>query len=410
MTAAAGLRLARLGRIAVRDLTHGWQSTGCLVIATAAALAPLLLLFALKFGVVANMIDTLRSDPRTLEVVMNRDVELSPEWMERLAADPKVGFLLPRMNGLAASVRARGQGRSFLESDLVPTRAGDPLTVGLPAPAALTDALLTERAALELEVSVGDTFDVIVARRVAGEDQSEPLAMTVIGVIPRDVVQSDDIYVAPTLEIAVNRYKEGRGVAELGWPGEADSRPLDATPPSYANFRLFAADVRDVPALRDQLLVEGFDVRTRSERIEEALVIEAGLGWVFAIVTTLALVGFFFTLGLHLTASVVEKSSELALLRLLGMRSSELALMPSIQGALIAVVGAFIASVVTMAALPVLNAALDGLGGLTGAVARLQPGHFATALVASAAVGAAAGSIGGLRAARIEPREGLRDD
>jgi putative ABC transport system permease protein len=410
VTAAPGLRLARLGRLAVRDLTHGWQSTGCLVIATAAALAPLLLLFALKFGVVANMIDTLRSDPRTLEVVMNRDVELSPEWMDRLAADPKVGFLLPRMNGLAASVRARGHGRSLLESDLVPTRAGDPLTAGLPAPVHLTDALLTERAALELEVSVGDSFEVIVARRVAGEDQAEPLAMTVIGVIPRDIVQSDDLYVAPALEIAVNRYKEGREVAELGWPGEADSRPLDATPPSYANFRLFAADVRDVPALRDQLLADGLDVRTRSERIEEALVIEAGLGWVFAIVTTLALVGFFFTLGLHLTASVVEKSSELALLRLLGMRSTELALMPSIQGALIAVVGAVIASAATMAVLPVLNAALDGLGGLTGAVARLRPEHFAIALIGSAGVGAAAGSIGGLRAARIEPREGLRDD
>lgn len=410
MTGAPGLRLARLGRIAVRDLAHGWQSTGCLVIATAAALAPLLLLFALKFGVVANMIDTLRSDPRTLEVVMNRDVELSPEWIDRLARDGKVGFLLPRMNGLAASVRARGQGRALLESDLVPTRAGDPLTPGLPAPVRLTDVLLTERAALELEVAVGDSFEMIVARRVAGEDQAERLAMTVIGVIPRAMVQSDDLYVAPALEIAVNRYKEGLEVAELGWPGEADGRPLDATPPSYANFRLFAADVRDVPALRDQLLADGLDARTRSERVEEALVIEAGLGWVFAIVTTLASVGFFFTLGLHLAASVVEKSSELALLRLLGMRSTELALMPSIQGALIAAIGAVLACLAALAVLPVLNAALDGLGGLTGSVARLRPEHFAIALMASASAGAAAGSIGGLRAARIEPREGLRDD
>jgi len=404
------MRLTPLGRIAVRDLAHGWQSTGCLVIATAAALAPLLLLFALKFGVVANMIETLRSDPRTLEVVMNRDVELSPVWIDQLAANGTVGFLLPRMNGLAASVRARGPGRALLESDLVPTRAGDPLIGALPVPVRLTDVLLTERAAVELEIETGETFEIIVARRVGGENQAERLAMTAIGVIPRDMVQSDDLYVVPALEIAVNRYKEGLEVAELGWPGQADNRPLDQTPPSYANFRLFAADVRDVPALRDQLLADGLDVRTRSERIEEALVIEAGLGWVFTVVTALASVGFFFTLGLHLTASVVEKSSELALLRLLGMRSAELAIMPSIQGAIIAMVGAVVACGATLLVLPILNAALEGLGGLTGPVARLRPEHFGLALLGSGLIGAAAGSIGGLRAAGIEPREGLRDD
>jgi len=414
MTGAAApfLRPGPVLVLALKDLRHGWATAACMTIAVAAALLPLLVLFGLKFGVVTNLIETLRSDPNVREIRLVRDTELPLAWFDDFALRPDVAFLLPRANFLAASIRLRGaDGRALLETRMLPTAQGDPLIRDLPVPDAMTEILMTTQAALQSNTTAGDQVELIIQRTVRQERQAERVTATVIGVVPRDRLQTDDILVTPDFENIVETWRQGFAVPELGW--RADDTTLDRIRPdrqSFSSFRLYTRDVRDVPGMRDALLDRGLDVRTRAEEVVRVLIIERALSLIFVAIMVLGAVGFLLTLGLHLAASVVEKARELAILRLLGMNSLEISLMPSVQGMVIAGAGAVMASVVAVLGQPVVNVIFQGLGGIEGRISHLTISHVAVAIGATTLAGGLAGSVAGARSAAIEPSRGLRHD
>ena len=259
------LRFGKVFDLAQRDLLHGWQAAGCLAVAVTVALLPLLLLYALKFGVVNNLIDSLRNDPRVREIRLIRDLPLSQEWFDALRTDERVDFVLPRARYLAGSLRLRGaESRRPLDSRMIPTAKGDPYLANLPVPSGTAEVVLTTRAALELEVKTGDEITLLVQRIVENERERIKHPAVVVGIIPRDLLQTDDIFVSTELESAVERWREGFSVPDLGWEGVREDAATGDSARSYASFRLFARDVRDVPGLRDRLLEDGLDVETRA--------------------------------------------------------------------------------------------------------------------------------------------------
>ena len=54
--------------LAFRDYIHEWRMSSCFILALASVLAPMLLLFGLKFGIVTGMMDRLVEDPRNREI------------------------------------------------------------------------------------------------------------------------------------------------------------------------------------------------------------------------------------------------------------------------------------------------------------------------------------------------------
>lgn len=403
--------LALLPAIALRDLGHGWRAASCLILAVAVALLPVLVLGGLRQGVVDTLIDRLRSDPRVLEIRLSRDLALSPHWFTRMEQDPRIGFLLPRARYLASSVRMRGaDSREMLEPRLVPTAPGDPLLAGLTIPTGLGETVLTERLSIASGAGPGDEVTLLVLRQVGERRESAQVAVRVVDVLPRDMLQADDIFVDPALESAIERWREGFAVPPLGWPG-TEARGTDMSPAaSFASFRLYARDIRDVPGLRDDLLREDLDVTTRSEEIEMALAVESGLVWVFSVVTLFVTAGFVLTLGLHLAAGVLEKAREYALLRLMGFRSLVVAAIPACQGAVIAGAGAGLAGAAAILAQPQVNHRLDGLAGLEGPMMALGAVQVIGAVGLAALAGAISGIVAGWRAARLQIAEGLRHE
>lgn len=403
--------IALLPLVALRDLAHGWRAAGCLALAVAVALLPVLMLGGLRQGVVDTLIDRLRLDPRVLEIRLSRDLSLSPHWFALTRQDARVGFLLPRARYLASSVRMRGpDARDLLEPRLVPTAPGDPLLAGLAIPVGLDQAVLTERLSIASGAGPGDAVTLTVLRQVGERRESVQAVVRVIDVLPRDMLQADDLFVDPALESAIERWREGFAVPALGWPGTEARGSADPSVESFASFRLYARDIRDVPALRDDLLREGLDVTTRAEEIEMALAVESGLGWVFSAVTLFVTAGFVLTLGLHLAAGVLEKAREYALLRLVGFRAPVVAAIPACQGAVIAGAGAAMAGAAAMLAQPHVNARLEGLAGLEGPMMALAPGQVLGATALAALAGAVSGIVAGWRAARLQIAEGLRHD
>ena len=62
------MRLFKSLRLATRDYVHEWQMSGCFVLALAAVLGPMLVLFGLKFGIVGGMLEQLIENPANREV------------------------------------------------------------------------------------------------------------------------------------------------------------------------------------------------------------------------------------------------------------------------------------------------------------------------------------------------------
>ena len=63
-----GIPLIKTFLLASRDYLHEWQVSFCFVIALAAVLGPMMVLFGLKFGIVGAMVDQLVEDPRNREI------------------------------------------------------------------------------------------------------------------------------------------------------------------------------------------------------------------------------------------------------------------------------------------------------------------------------------------------------
>jgi putative ABC transport system permease protein len=413
----AAPRLGVVAPLALRDLSHGWRSTVCLAVAVCAALIPLLLLFGLKAGLVNNLFETLRADPTVREIRLVRDAPVPEGLIEELRADPRAAFVLPRALYLASEVQLRGPaGRRAIDARLIPTAAGDPFLDGLPIPEGAGQAVLSDRAARGAGATVGDRVTIELRRRI--DDRSGGLrhALEVIAILPDARMQGDALFVAPGMEWAVEAWKQGAPPGVLG--GGAGVLPPPPDDRAVSNFRLFAADVRDVPALRDRLAGAGLVVETRASEVERVMLIEAVLGWLFLAVSALSAAGFLLTLGLHLAASVVEKARELSILRLLGLSRLEVGLMPALQGLAIALAGAAAACLLVLAAEPWVNhqvatamvAALGDLAPPDGAASRLAGWHLMLALTGAGLAGALAGVAAGLRAGALEPAQGLRRD
>ena len=63
-------RARLLGRLAMQDLWHDRIISFCIVSSLVAVIAPLLLLFGLRFGIVNQLQNDLANDPRNLEIRM----------------------------------------------------------------------------------------------------------------------------------------------------------------------------------------------------------------------------------------------------------------------------------------------------------------------------------------------------
>ncbi|MEC9434750.1 MAG: FtsX-like permease family protein [Pseudomonadota bacterium] len=401
------MRLSLIARLAWRDLTHSWGASLCLALAAAVALVPVLLLFGLNYGFVSGLIEDLRRDPLTRELRPVGQYALDADWFAARRDDPRVDFVLPRTRYLASSAEMRAAGAPGLtDVELIPSAPGDPLLGGGAAPDGAATVALTLRAAQAAKVAVGDAVELVVVRRVGERRERETLRLTVTGLIESSAYPRAAVFASSLLVDEVERWREGGEAPTFGWAGDPDR----AGRRTWASFRLYARDVRDVPAMRAELLARNMDVRTEAEAISRALAIERGLGAVFLAILALASGGVLLTLGFQLAAATAEKRGDLAILRMLGLESLELGAIPMVQGGMIAGSAAAAAGLAVLAAQPLVNLRLAGLGGFDGPMSRLEPWHALAATLAMAAAGAAAGVAAGRQAIRAETSEGLRHD
>jgi putative ABC transport system permease protein len=399
------MRLGKVLRLASRDYRHEGQMAGFYILALAAVLGPLMVLFGLKFGIVGAMVNSLVEDPHNREIRPVGSGRYDSAWIAAVRARPEVGFLVPRTRSIAASIDLTSQANPrILQVELLPSAEGDPLLpAGLPAPSGLYRIVLSASAANRLGAKAGDTLDGSLARRFRGERERVHLDLKVIGVAPAAAFARDAAFVGVPLLEALEDYRDGRAVAALGWDGSAGE------PRTYPAFRLYARSIYDVAGLKLGFERQGIEVRTRAADIELVQRMDRNLATIYWAIAIIGLVGFALSLSASLWANVDRKRKELSVLRLVGFRTGDIVWFPMVQALYTGLLGWALASLIYLGAAEAINQLLADQLAAGQTVCRLLPPHYAVALGLTLASALAAAGMAGWRASRVAPSDGLRE-
>jgi putative ABC transport system permease protein len=398
--------LTKVLRLATRDYFHEWQMSGCFVLALAAVLGPMLVLFGLKFGIVGAMVDQLIEDPHNREIHPLGSGHFDQAWLDAVRRQPQVAFLVPRTRSIAATMELSNRETMRIVSvELIPSGSGDPLIA--PSADLLTGidrVVLSSSVAEKLSVSVGDTLSGSLARRYHGVQERVHVPLTVAAIAPAQAFPRDGAFVSVRLVEATEDFRDGRAVPEFQWAGD----PPDSVR-SYPGFRLYARSIYDVAWLRDAFAKLGVDVHTQAAQIELVQRMERNLTAIYWAIAVIGLVGFSLSLGASLWANIDRKRKELSVLRLVGFTTGDIVWFPMVQALYTAVLGWALAVGIYEAAAWVINNMMSTQLEAGQQVCRLLPLHYGIALALTTGAAVVASGLAGLRSARVEPSEGLRE-
>lgn len=399
-------------RLGLADLTHEWPITACQVLALAAVLAPLLVLYGLKYGVVTALLDCLREDPANREVRVVGNLGLGADELGRIAALPGVGFILPMPRSIARTLyfSALGNGGgNLIDARLLPSAAGDPL-LAPDAPALGEDEVaLTPQLARRLGVAAGDMVEGGNIRTLAsGRRERLALPLKVRELLAEGRLGGAAALVHPHRLDQIEAFLDGFALPELGF---SRGRPLAERPERYEGLRLYAATLADVERLTAALEAAPWrlDLRSEAGQVRSIRELDDNLGRVFQLIALVGGGGYLVSLGANLWANVARKRRELSIVRLLGASRASLVALPVSQAMAIGAAGAVMALLLYALVAGVINRRFaDAVCG-GGAVCALRPLHVVVAVAATMLAAGAAALVGGARAAAVEPSEGMRD-
>ena len=393
--------------LASRDFVAEWRMSSCLVLGLTAVLAPLFVLFGLKFGLVDTLRARLIEDPRTREIRNLGSGRFKQDWIETMRSRSEVGFMVPRTRSLAAAITlATKSGKRLTTAvEVIPTGVGDPLfQVTDAVPEDFSQIALSARVARKLKAEPGDALIGIVHRRRGGRAETARLEFRVVAVLAEARFSRLGAWLTVPLLAAIEDFKDGQTHSIRAGPG--DRLPDKAR--VYAGFRLYARSIDDVASLGDLLAELGIEARMRTAEIETVKALDRNLSTVFWLIAVIGSIGYLLSLGANLWANIERKRKPMGLLRLFGMPNRDMVLFPMFQAAMTGLIGCGLAGIVYLVIAGIINGLFqDDLKG-GELVCRLLPLHFVSGLALTLVFGVAAAALAAYRACHIDPAEAIR--
>lgn len=400
-------QLSHIIHLSFRDYNHEWRMSGCFVFALASVLAPMMILFGLKFGIVSTMVNGLIENPANREIKPVGSGQYSEQWIKDLRHRHDVAFIIPRTRALAATIQLKGQmANKIVSAELMATAMGDPLLADIAQlPVNSNEIILNRAAADRLNVDSTTEIDGSLIRQYQGKRERVHFPLQVINIASAPISRRYVAFVDLDLLIAIEQFKDGRAVADFGWAGDTEIDEVRTFP----SFRLYARSIYDVQNIVTDLEKQGIRVKANIREIETIRSVDQNLSVVFWIIACVAAVGFALSLGASLWANVDRKSKDLSVLRLIGFRSIVIILFPVLQSCYTALFGWLLAVLIYLGFEQIINRLLAPRVNLAGNLCYLLTEHFFWALMLTVATAIIAAMLGGLRVAKIEPADGLRD-
>jgi putative ABC transport system permease protein len=396
------MRLRLITGLVLKDIVHEFAAFACSTIGLAAVLAPLLLLFALRSGIVEGMRSDLIDDPRAREIVNVVNRGHTQAFFDALTKSPDVAFVIPRTRTLSATILLANtkSPQELARAELFATAPGDPLLRGL-SQGRPDEIILSDSLARRLGLAAGDQTIASVQRQQGGQMQAAQVVLQVSAIAPASRFARDAVFAPLAFNLGVEDFQDGR-LSALTEPTQFIRDPDRR----YAGFRIYAKRLEDVSIIDRRLRPEG-EVFSRIDDVEMLLSLDRNLTLLFLLIAGLGGGGFVLSLGVGIWSAIDRKQGDLGILRLLGATRSDMILFPFIHGQVVALCGAGIATILALSICDLMNT-IHMTGGGTREIGVLSGSAVSGGAAVSVICAAIATVIAGWRAARITPVEGMR--
>lgn len=389
--------------IALREMRREWLATACFLAALVGGLAPLLLILALKNGVVDAMVERLVEDPANREIIALGAERHDADFFAALRARPDVGFSMPAtrsINALADGLRNPVTRQVDRAVPLMPSAPGDPLTRGMKG-VAVGKVVLSASLAKTLDVSAGGRVELLIGRKIAGTAQLARAMLDVASVLPPERYGRALMLLSLPDMVAIERFRDDATISPADWRA---ARPL---PAEFASFRLYARHLEDVAPLADWLKSQGIEARPRAPNVPLLIGFRRNIALLYSVIAVLAVGGFWAAMAANLRGMVERQRVTFSLLALLGMRASLRRMVPLAQAVLL-VGGGIVATLLLVLALVwAVNAAFSA--SAAEGIARLGTGDIAATVAIGAVLALSAGIWAVMAIDRIGSDEVLRE-
>lgn len=400
-------RLKLIVQIALADLWFDRKVSFCVIASLVAVIAPLLLLFGLKHGVVNQLQNELLSDPRNLEIKMLTSGNFDQAWLDTLHARTDAGFIVGLTRSLNTQADLIGENRRFVENaEVIPTEAGDPLLSTKARKLEYHDVILSHKAAEQLAAAEGSPLRIRALRQLDGTSERGELTVNVVSILDPEQFSRPAVFVNPNLLQSLEHLRDGYQSPIWGLltgKGPAPEKPL------YARARVYAVNIDAVAPLANWFEEQHIETISRLADIENVKAINRVLGLIFSVIAGAALIGCVASLiGAFLT-NIDRKRRSLALLRLLGLTKAAVAFYVVLQAIIMSVAGFAGGLALYSIGAELFDVMLGSSRSTGGFICEISWWHGIIALNLSLCVAAIVALIGTKRAIKIEPAESLRE-
>lgn len=401
-----GPSISLLALLAWRDLLYDRKVALCIIFSLTSVIAPLLLLFGLKNGIITQLHDRLINNPQNLEIRMIGNGNYPHSWFESLAAHPEVQFLIPLTRSLNTQADLMTDSRNFIaNAEIIPTAEGDPLLDETTVPAGNHSLVLSAFAANKMNIRKGDTLRMVISRKLDGVNERAKQTFTVTGIISDSRFSRAAAFVPLPVLVAIEDYRDG--FQSPLFDVISGSEPPTRT--QFAKARVYARNLDDISPLNDWFNQQNIDVVTQKSQIDSVKAISYVLNVIFSVIMWVSLFGCIASLIGAFLANIDRKRKDMAVLRLLGFRRMAVTLYIIIQALLLTGFAFIIGLALYMAGSTAFTTLLGNHLPDNAFVCRLDGTDILIALCASLLIALSVAWIGALRAAKIQPAESLRE-
>lgn len=369
-------------KLALKMLRFEWRLSLVLTAALAAVLAPLMLLWSLRSGVISTLEHQIIDNPANMEIVIAGN-EGGRELYELLKNDPDVAFVAPKPITLNAEavLRSLVSKKFHQRVTLYPTGSGDPLLEGSGIAAgklADTELVLSSALAKTLEAQPGDEISVSVTRRVNGEAQKGQAVFTVKGILDPAYSAQQCAYLTVDTLIYLADYKSGNEP-----PIFSDgSTKLDKTR-YFAGVRLYAKSLDSVLSLTEKIHALHREISgSKAAQVQNLKAVDSVLTSIFLVLAAVSAAGGAAAFYGLIHMNLHSRSRTMAMLLLMGMDKVQLTLFAALKNAICALCALLLSWTLYQCGAVMINARFSA--ALRGAdIASLSPGFMLLLLAAA---------------------------
>lgn len=306
-------------QLALKALKFEKLVSFCLMASLCSVIAPLLLLFSLRFGIITNLEENLKQDPSNLEIKFMSGYKLGDEFFESLKENPHVQFVLPLTRSLSVTTSVFANGKLIDRIDAMPTAKNDPLVLrsGITQDLGLNEVFMSKSLAEDLKLKVGDSLKLKISRKLNDVNENSVQTFTLKGIIDSRYLQLRKILINFDTLVYMEDYRDG-----FNPPVFSDGSKLNQARDSFAKARLYVKTLDDVEPM-SKMLRQSYSITDSSDQIEKLNKITSILNFVFTAIALVSVVGGLLAATGLIFTNLKRRLQGFALLKLTGISNSK---------------------------------------------------------------------------------------